>query len=113
MNLTDKIQYEYHCFFLDMMRTSKENIFEHSGEIETKKGLSVKLLLLLKDVDEMTTECLLLQENLLESAYHFIMTEKSFGTDGDSLQKWLDALLGAEEKQLYDINIKRGLRGIP
>lgn len=38
MTLKEKISYEFECFYLDMMRTSKENIFAHSAEIETKNS---------------------------------------------------------------------------
>ena len=39
MTLNEKVHYEYERFYLDMMRTSKENIFAHSDEIEAKKML--------------------------------------------------------------------------
>ena len=89
MMLLDKINYEFKCFFLDLMRTSKENIFAHSAEIETKKKL-------------------LLQNNLLESAYCYI---KDMNTESDAdlketVGKWKDFLIQE------NINTK-GLRGVP
>lgn len=39
MTLNEKVHYEYERFYLDMMRTSKENIFAHSDEIEAKKNV--------------------------------------------------------------------------
>ena len=52
MNLREKVEYEYRCFFLDMMRTSKENIFAHSDEIEVKKRIREALLNLNDKLDE-------------------------------------------------------------
>ncbi len=71
MMLRDKINYEFQCFFLDMMRTSKENIFAHSGEIEMKKKLLIQLQSLAENVEEDVREKLMLQNNLLESFYCF------------------------------------------
>ena len=34
-----KIDWEYEMFYLDIMRTSKANIFAKSGEIEAKKKI--------------------------------------------------------------------------
>lgn len=97
MNLTEKIEHEYRCFFLDMMRTSKENIFAHSEEIETKKKLALRLRELEKHFNAETVECLLLQENLLESAYQFFVMEKGFGTEEELLKKWLYTVLQEEK----------------
>lgn len=71
MTLREKINYEFQCFFLDLMRTSKENIFAHSGEIEMKKKLLVQLQCLAENADEAVSERLMLQNNLLESFYCF------------------------------------------
>ncbi|MFR7444357.1 MAG: hypothetical protein ACLUUO_13805 [Sellimonas intestinalis] len=35
----DRIEYEYDKFFMEMMSTSKENIFAKSKEIEEKKKI--------------------------------------------------------------------------
>lgn len=71
MKLEEKIDYEFQCFFLDQMRTSKENIFARSSEIQVKKELAGELKALIKNLDEPTEELLMLQSNLLESAYCF------------------------------------------
>lgn len=71
MELTEKIKYEFQCFYLDQMRTSKENIFAHSGEIETKKKIRDELYTMARNVDEPTERLLLVQNNLLESLYCF------------------------------------------
>lgn len=97
MNLTEKVEHEFRCFFLDMMRTSKENIFAHSEEIETKKKLVVRLKKLLEELDAETKECLLLQENLLESSYQFFAMERQLGSEKESLKMWLHTVLQEEK----------------
>lgn len=71
--LENKIEYEYECFYLDQMRTSRENIFARSGEIETKKRLTNQLYMIVKNADEKLSQLLLSQANLLESFYRFYM----------------------------------------
>lgn len=71
MELNEKMKYEFQCFYLDQMRTSKENIFAHSEEIEVKKKLLKELILLSETLDQKKKEILILQPNLLESAYSF------------------------------------------
>ena len=93
MSLTEKIEHEFRCFFLDMMRTSKENIFAHSEEIEAKKKLAVRLQKLSEELDAESRECLLLQENLLESSYQFLAMEKQLGPKSGSLKEWLHTVL--------------------
>lgn len=93
MSLTEKIEHEFRCFFLDMMRTSKENIFAHSEEIEAKKKLAVRLQKLSEELDAESRECLLLQENLLESSYQFLAMKKQFGSKSESLKEWLHTVL--------------------
>lgn len=39
MMLEEKISNEFQRYFLSMMATSKDNIFAHSNEIETKKQI--------------------------------------------------------------------------
>lgn len=73
MELESKIEYEYECFYLDQMRTSRENIFARSGEIETKKRLTNQLYEIAQDADEKTSQILCSQVNLLESFYRFYM----------------------------------------
>lgn len=76
MNLKEKINYEWECFFLDQMRTSRENIFARSKEIELKRILYDELCELLETTDEQTKNFLLYQENILESAYRFCQDQE-------------------------------------
>lgn len=95
MALQEKINYEFQCFYLDQMRTSKENIFAHSEEIEVKKKLSMQLHCLAESADEETTALLMMQNNLLESAYCFwkdVDRENDTGNLADTVKAWQEFL---------------------
>lgn len=92
MELAEKINYEFQCFYLDQMRTSKENIFAHSREIETKKKLRDELYIMARNVDEPTERLLLVQNNLLESLYCFLVeVNKQEGMENiaEVMSSWL------------------------
>lgn len=69
--LTEKIEYEYERFSLEITRTSRSNIFAASKEIEIKKSVRYHVLNLLesKDLDENTITALLLENNVLDAIY--------------------------------------------
>lgn len=95
MQLRDKINYEFQCFYLDLMRTSKENIFAHSQEIEIKKQLTAQLLFLAESLDETTASLLIVQNNLIESAYCFFRDIRAKNESEDMkevLHCWLSFL---------------------
>ncbi len=103
MELKDKIEFEFRCFYLDQMRTSKENIFAHSKEIELKKQLHEELLVLAEGSrDEKVNGLLKAQSNLLESAYGFVtdvqkQDQKGPGIQGQlarALELWVSFLTG-------------------
>lgn len=96
MTLTEKINYEFQCFYLDQMRTSKENIFAHSAEIETKKKIRDELYRLARGIDESTEKILLVQHNLLESVYCFAKEVKQNGEKEnveETMKGWLSFLM--------------------
>jgi len=65
-----KIEDEYELFCLDMMRTSRMNIFTKSREIEMKKRIAFSLKKNLKSVqDKEKREKILIQENLIDSVF--------------------------------------------
>lgn len=100
MTLNEKVHYEYERFYLDMMRTSKENIFAHSDEIEAKKMLKKAILNKIKNMNEDEVESILVEDNLLESAYHFLK-EARWDNEAESfhqiVSQWLAALLKTDE----------------
>lgn len=96
MTLRDKIAYEYQCFFLDLMRTSKENIFAHSAEIEIKKKLLLHLQGVAEKADEDTEKNLMLQNNLLESVYCFwkdVRQESDTDNLAETVKAWQEFLM--------------------
>lgn len=75
MDLKEKIEYEFNCFFLDQMRTSKENIFASSEEITIKKNLTEQLYIFADEISEEEQRRLLFQNNILSSLYCFYKTK--------------------------------------
>lgn len=95
MTLQEKLNYEFQCFFLDQMRTSKENIFAHSGEIEMKKRLLGELHLLAEKLDQDMENFLMPQHNLLESLYCYwqdVGKEKVSKDMAKMVKEWLQFL---------------------
>lgn len=107
MTLKEKISYEFQCFYLDMMRTSKENIFAHSAEIESKKQLVDELYLLSQNVDEAKESVLVLQDNLLESVYCFFLDvrQKKDESIREVVQNWLKFVLEKKERRFTKKNV--------
>ncbi len=89
MTLQEKVDYEYRRFYLDQMRTSRENIFAHSGEIECKKKIKKALDEMIERIDPETREFLLVQDCVLESAFRFLMDEGREEEDyTQAIQRW-------------------------
>ena len=107
MTLKEKISYEFQCFYLDMMRTSKENIFAHSAEIENKKQLVDELYLLSQNVDESKESVLVLQDNLLESVYCFFQDVRQEKDESirEVVQNWLKFVLEKKERRFTKKNV--------
>lgn len=101
MGLEEKIKYEFRCFYMSMIITSRENIFAHSREIETKKEIANELLRLTANLDEKTELLLLVESNLLESAYCFVEELQDPGAKEDipgALKSWLEFLKSTERR---------------
>lgn len=102
MKLEEKIKYEFRSFYMNMTVTSRENIFAHSKEIETKKEIANELFRLTSNLDEQTELLLLLESNLLESAYCFVEELEDPGAKDDipgALNRWLEFLKSAERRR--------------
>ena len=72
--LEEKIKFEWEKFYLDCMRTSKENIFTKSQEITLKREIKSCLM----EIDIMSYGKLVLQkmlglENIIEACYRYIL----------------------------------------
>lgn len=98
MTLKEKLDYEYQLFFLDKMRTSRENIFASSAEIELKKQLYKMIPGAVQKAEEGEVDILLWQDNLLESAYCFA-TDVREGSLPEKLEGWLAFVTGGGGSQ--------------
>ena len=88
--ILEKLDTEYEFFFLDVMRTSKENIFAISGEIERKKRIQKFLKEYASSEknlkDEVMIKRLLLTDNLMESCYRYVMDHPELKTRAACLE---------------------------
>lgn len=94
--LSKKIDWEYQLFYLDIMRTSKANIFAKSGEIEMKKAIIQSLK---KNLRERKKSQPLLFEKLsgfdsiLDEVYRYISDSRKNETDIQVLvDEWLSTI---------------------
>lgn len=82
----ERIRYEYDKFFLEMMSTSKENIFAKSKEIEEKKRIRDLLIQRSETYSEEQIIVFCGMNNIIESAFRY------FTDSGKELQaamkKW-------------------------
>lgn len=86
----EKIHKEYELFFMDMIRTSKANIFAGSREIEIKKA--IYFFVKQKNWEEKQKWILLACDNLLEEIYRYVtdhLQEENQKTERAVL-KWLE-----------------------
>ena len=94
--LAEKIDSEFNMFFLDKMRTSKENIFACSEEIELKKIIRQKLVCKVYSLSEAEKEVMVLKDSLLESAYRFIRDRSNrrllYAEIDRTLNRWIEFL---------------------
>jgi len=80
--LRDKIDTEYEFFVMDMLKSSRENLFAKSGEIELKKKITAQLRTTAASAKEMCRQKMYTENNLLDSFYRYIndhsKNEKNF-----------------------------------
>ena len=90
--IEEKIAYEYELFHLNMMCTSKENIFTKSAEIEKKKRIAdILKVQLQKEEFKTKIKAILLCENALDMCYGYLVEhEDIYGTDIiQGVDKWV------------------------
>jgi hypothetical protein len=85
----EKIDFEYELFFMDMMKSTKENIFAKSREIELKKAI----VIFIKDnvynnhnikLIKMTTA-----DNLIDEFYRYVIDHEDLRRE-EAMNKYLD-----------------------
>lgn len=91
-NIERKLDWEYEKFYLDMMRTSRENIFTKSKEIEYKKCIWKQLKEVTVELQENEVDVLMVKDSLIDYMFTFL-SEKETVTDGD-IQEQLNKLIG-------------------
>lgn len=80
--LRDKIDTEYEFFVMDMLKSSRENLFAKSAEIELKKRITAKLRTAVANEKELCSQKMYTENNLIDSFYRYIYdhseSEKKF-----------------------------------
>lgn len=76
-----KLDDEYEMFFMDMMKSTKENLFAKSGEIETKKSIVVFLKDRVKRNKKIHPERMLTSNNILDEFYRYITDHNDISFD--------------------------------
>jgi len=79
--VTDRVKREFRYFQLDMLRTSRENIFANSGQIEVKRQAFMDICSraesgLMGDREEARLEGI---QNILDLVYCYYVNEKADG----------------------------------
>lgn len=72
-SLKEKIEYEYECFRIENVRSSRDNIFAASREIELKKAIRKYIIDFICNIENKIENSivagLLLEDNTLEAIY--------------------------------------------
>lgn len=93
MSVREKLDCEYEYFFLDMMRTSRENLFSHSHEIEVKRTILKDVRIILEAVSPEKETIMFAQENLLNAVYCYVCEHEDDGKDIHTLiHNWYENL---------------------
>lgn len=107
-----KIDWEYEMFYLDIMRTSKANIFAKSGEIEAKKKIIEALRKIFRERKK--TELQLFEklsgfDSVLDEVYRYILDSAGEKTDIQiQVEEWVSTIQNTE-----NVWLSRGIRGVP
>lgn len=91
-SIESKLNWEWELFYLDMMRTSRENIFTKSKEIEYKKCIWKHTKSICMTLSDQAIQTLLVKENIIDYMYTFLL-EKELISEAD-IQYQLQKLLG-------------------
>ena len=90
-----KIDWEYEMFYLDIMRTSKANIFAKSGEIEAKKIIEAlrKIFRERKKNEPQLFEKLSGFDSVLDEVYRYILDSHGEKTDVQiQVEEWVSTI---------------------
>lgn len=95
--IEEKLTYEYEIFYLNLMCTSRANIFAKSAEIETKKKM-IRILRIKLQEERFATKvkAALLCENILDTCYRYLLEHEQI-TEADINRvvcNWIQELQG-------------------
>lgn len=85
----NKIDMEYELYFMDMMKSTKENIFAKSKEIELKKSIVLFLKKNVKDNTAIQLIRMTTANNLIDEFYRYVIDHEDISKD-DAMNKYLD-----------------------
>lgn len=71
--LIKKVETEYEIFYMDMIKTSRENIFAKSSEIEKKKDIVRYLKKAIRVNKNLCFNMMLTANNLLDEFYRYVI----------------------------------------
>lgn len=98
-DLETKLDWEYETFYLDMVRTSKANIFSKSSEIEAKKKIMAALKRVLPNRKKEVTLVEKLEgfDNILDEVYRYTLDcEKNENSTTEVVEKWVNFVEGSQ-----------------
>lgn len=93
--LIQQLDFEWDRFFLDLMRTSKPNIFAKSKEIEQKKYIVVFMKKQIDELPKQVIRGLHAHDNILEAIYCYILDHQDEKTMDVKIKEFI---WGREEK---------------
>lgn len=79
--ILEKLDMEYEIFFLDMIKTTKENLFAKSGEIETKKSIVIFLNDEIRNNKNIQAEKMLTSNGIIDEFYRYVTDHKEISFD--------------------------------
>ena len=79
--ILEKLDMEYEIFFLEMIKTTKENLFAKSGEIETKKSIVIFLNDEIRNNKNIQGEKMLTSNGIIDEFYRYVTDHKEISFD--------------------------------
>ena len=85
----NKIDMEYELYFMDMMKSTKENIFAKSKEIELKKSIVLFLKNNVHNNREIQLVRMTTSNNLIDEFYRYVIDHEDISKD-EAMSNYLD-----------------------
>lgn len=84
----EKIDFEYELYFMDMMKSAKENIFAKSREIELKKAIVIFLKRNVHSNKEIKLIRMTTTNNLIDEFYRYVTDHEDIDRE-EAMNKYL------------------------